>query len=356
MFAHCWEETTCSLCIVALGGVMSKTNERVSHRVIALEAGVSQATVCRALKNDPRISEVVRERVRGIAERLGYRPDPQVSKLLTHMRVMREKEFQSVLGFILPPQKYTNPYMREMVRGARARADALGYVVDDFPTGLEKADVRTLNRVLGARGVEGVVFFPRNALELPPEGFDLRRMAAVNCATFTKDFPVHRVRSGHFENMELLLEELRRRGCKRPGLVTWEDFDRRQRWAPRMGYYHFYHDQLCENPAPIFDWHEHGSKVGPAFLAWFRDVKPDLLLVVGPTIAEEIGKILAGAKIRKKVPMLGVGHTPKGLHGIDEKPATIGSVAIDILTSHIVRNENGWPSDVKMMSLQGALR
>lgn len=335
---------------------MGRKNERVSHRVIALEAGVSQSTVSRALKNDARISVGVRRHIHAIAARMGYRPDPQVSKLLTHMRAMREKQFQSVLGFILPLESYSNSYMRDIVRGARARADALGYTVDDFPTGLEKQDIRTLNRVLSARGVEGLVFFPRNALESPPEGLDLRRMAAVTCATFKNDFPVHRVHSGHFENMELVLEELKRRRCKRPGLVTWEDFDRRQRWAPRMGYYYFYHDVLGDHPPPIFDWRKHGSQAGIAFLAWFREVKPDLLLVVGPTIAKEIGKILTRAKIYKRLPMLGVGHTPGGFHGIDEKPATIGSVAIDILTSHIIRNEKGWPSDVKMMSLQGKLR
>jgi len=335
---------------------MSKPIERVSHRVISLEAKVSQATVCRALKNDPRISEAVRKRVREIAERLGYRPDPQVSKLLTYMRSMQEKHFQSLLGFILPMEPYDNDYMRELLRGAHARASALGYVADNFPTGLDKKEVQSLNRVLRARGVEGILFMPRIAPEPAPVGLDLTHLAAVSCASFTTPFAIHRVGSGHFENMMLVTEELRRRKCRRPGLVTWQDFDRRQRWAPRMAYYSFYHDLVGVEPPPIFDWHEHVDVVEPAFLKWFREVQPDALLVVGPVLADAVRGILARGKIRKKLPVLGLGHVPKGYEGIDERPATIGSAAIDILTSHIVRNEKGWPSDVKFMSVPGVLR
>lgn len=324
--------------------------------MISLEAGVSQATVSRALKNDARISAAVRSRIQAIATRMGYRPDPQVSKLMAHMRSMRETQFQTLLGFILPLEEYQNTYMRDMLCGARARAETLGYVVNELRSGMGKKDIRALNRVLRARGVEGIVLSPRTGLEPAPDGLDLTHIAAVSCASFEEVLPVHQVRSGHFTNMSLLLEEMKKKEWKRPGLVTWQDFDRRQRWAPRMGYYHYYHDLLGETPPPIFDWHEHIDRAAPAFLEWFREQQPDGLLVVSPIIVKEINHILSHAKIRKKIPMLCIGHTPAGSHGINEKPVMIGSAAVDILTSHILRNETGWPSDVKMMSLQGELR
>jgi LacI family transcriptional regulator len=335
--------------------LMNEKLGRISHRLIALEARVSQATVSRALKNDPRISEAVRRSIQDIAERLGYRPDPHVSKLMAHMRSMQETHFQSLLGFILPLEEYPNPFMQEVVQGARSRAKALGYVVDDFRTGLGKKEVRTLNRVLRARGVEGIIIFSRNDLEPPPQDLDLTHLAAVNCSNFDGVLPMHRVRSGHFENMECILEELVRLKSRRPGLVTFREFDRRQRWAPRMGYYHFYHDLLNEDPPPIFDWHEHLKNVAPVFMSWFREVRPDILLAVGPVIIGEITRILKEAKIRKNVPMLSMGHTHPGIRGINEKPANLGSAAVDVLTSHIIRNEKGWPKDVKVMSLLGTL-
>ncbi len=336
--------------------VVKEKPVRVSHRAIALESGVSQATVSRALRNDARISEEVRKKVSEIAAKMGYRPDPHVSKLMTHMRSMQETHFQSVLGFILPLESYNNEFMREMLRGARERADVLGYVVNDFRTGLSRTEMPGLNRVLRARGVEGIAFFPRHSFEPAPQGLDLSDLAAVSCASFEGSFPIHRVKSGHAENMALILGEVARRKCRRPGLVTWDEFDHRQRWAPRMGYYYFYHDILGEAPLPIFDWHRAGTQVAPAFLRWYREVQPDVLLVVGPTVADSISRILASARIRKKAPMLGIGHMPAGYRGINEKPANLGAAAIDILTSHIVRNEKGWPRDVKVMTLPGELR
>lgn len=321
-----------------------------------MEAGVSQATVSRALRNDARISQEVRKRVREVAVRMGYRPDPHVSKLMAYMRNMQQTHFQSVLGFILPVEPYDNIYMREMVRGARERAEGLGYVVNDFRTGLTRKEVQALNRVLRARGVEGVAFFPRQVFEPAPPGLDLTNLAAVSCASFEGPFPVHRVKSGHVENMALLLREVERRKFKRPGLVTWEEFDHRQRWAPRMGYYYFFHDIVRSAPPAIFDWHRSGSQVAPAFLQWFREVQPDVLLVVGPAVADSITNILTKARIRRKVPMLGIGHMPSGYRGINEKPAILGAAAIDILTSHIVRNEKGWPREVKVMTIPGELR
>jgi DNA-binding LacI/PurR family transcriptional regulator len=324
--------------------------------MIAEESGVSQATVSRALRSDPRISEAVRLRVQTIAARLGYRPDPTMSKLMAHMRSLQQTRFQSLLGFILPEEDFLNDYSREMVQGARERATTLGYAVDDFRTSLAPRQIPALNRILKARGVEGIIIFPRNHLEPPPLKLDLTNLAAVACASFDGVFPAHQVGSGHVQNIELVFSKLEKSKWKRPGLVTWEDFDRRQRWAPRMAYYHFYHDVLGEIPPPLFDWHKNGNGDEKLFLKWFRKVEPDVLLVVGPIIAAAARNILRRNGIRRKLPMIGIGHTEAGISGVDEKPSTIGSAAVDVLTSHILRSEKGWPKDVKIMTLTGELR
>src|SRR5688572_15727723 len=50
-------------------------NPRISMRDIAKMAGVSHSTISLALKNHPRISEEVKQRVRRLCEEVGYRPD-----------------------------------------------------------------------------------------------------------------------------------------------------------------------------------------------------------------------------------------------------------------------------------------
>lgn len=50
---------------------------------VARVAGVSLATVSRALRGLPNVAAVTRERVQKVAEELGYRPDPNASRLAT---------------------------------------------------------------------------------------------------------------------------------------------------------------------------------------------------------------------------------------------------------------------------------
>ena len=49
--------------------------ERVTIKDLALEVGLSYATVSRALNNHPRISHSTKERVLLAAQNMGYRPN-----------------------------------------------------------------------------------------------------------------------------------------------------------------------------------------------------------------------------------------------------------------------------------------
>lgn len=335
---------------------VSASTSRVSHAAIAKQAGVSRSTVSRALANHPRISEEVRHRVRQLAERMGYRPDPQLSKLMAGMRGLREGGVRALLAFILPEEDYPSDYGQALLDGARRRAHSLGYAVDEFRTGFTRGQLRTLNRVLRARGVEGVLILPRHRVEAAPAGLDLTQVATVSCAQFSGQFPVHHAGPNHFTNIALVMEEAQRRGLLRPGLISWEDFDRRQHWAPRMAYYHYYHQIARSAPPPIFDWHRHQGDLTRPLLGWFHKTRPDFLLVVGPLIAEAVKHILQDGGIPGMPPFFLIGHAPSGWPGINEKPAGIGSAAVDMLTSHIVRNEKGIPPLRKILTLPGVLQ
>ena len=54
---------------------MQDNYRRVTLNDVAKNAGVSASTVSRALKNDPRISEIVTEKIKMIAGEMGYIPN-----------------------------------------------------------------------------------------------------------------------------------------------------------------------------------------------------------------------------------------------------------------------------------------
>ena len=59
---------------------MKPKNPVVNLRHIAERVGVSRITVSMALRDDGRISEVTRERVRAVANELGYTPNPRIER------------------------------------------------------------------------------------------------------------------------------------------------------------------------------------------------------------------------------------------------------------------------------------
>src|SRR5262245_17339141 len=104
-------------------------------RTLARLAGVTSMTVSLALRNHPRISAATRQRLQALAAAHGYRPDPVVSKLMSHLRTRSVQRTQAALcGLRLRPGPRVLPYdyTAEVTAGARARAASLGFRFDQI--------------------------------------------------------------------------------------------------------------------------------------------------------------------------------------------------------------------------------
>ena len=327
------------------------TNKRPSLRAIAEQSGVHQSTVSRVLKNDPRISPETAEQVRKVAEALGYVPDPQLGKLMAHMRAMREKTFESVIGFLLPEKPYPDFFARELLKGANQRAGELGYVVDRFPVDMSPESIRTVNRVLRARGIEGVLLLPRVA-NAPPPPLDMETISVVSVTSYTEPFAVHEVLPDHVHNMELIRKALEKQDAKRPGLISWPDLDRRQRQAgPRMLYQYAF-ETLKTRPLPEMIWSGSNREIEVSFQSWFQKNKPDALVLPNPVIHASVKRILAGMGLEAPRCYASARHA-ENLPGVDQQPEEIGRAAIDMLTAHMQRHEKGLPRITKHMLIPG---
>ncbi|CAM5633633.1 LacI family transcriptional regulator OS=Streptomyces albaduncus OX=68172 GN=FHS32_000264 PE=4 SV=1 [Streptomyces griseoloalbus] len=109
-----------------------------SIKDVAAEAGLSVATVSRALNGHPSVSEDARRRVSAAVERLGYRPNAVARSLRT--------DETRTLGLVI--SDVMNPYFTELARSVEEEARALGYSViignaDERP-GLQDHHVTTL--------------------------------------------------------------------------------------------------------------------------------------------------------------------------------------------------------------------
>lgn len=117
------------------------SNLRPTLRRLAAGAGVSAMTVSLALRGSRDISAAMRKKITRLAAARGYRPDPQVVKLMHHLRMRAPALF------------------RASIIGLARRAQQLGYAFETVSLGEFRAGAN-LQRVPQSRGVEGVMVMP----------------------------------------------------------------------------------------------------------------------------------------------------------------------------------------------------
>src|ERR1043166_1089931 len=106
-----------------------------SMQAIAERAGVSRATVCLALRNDPRLLPTTRERVRALARELSYRPDPVMSLHMARVQARKPVKQVGTIGFVtaFPTRmgwRNTSGLYLDYFEGASDRAHQLGYRIE----------------------------------------------------------------------------------------------------------------------------------------------------------------------------------------------------------------------------------
>lgn len=255
--------------------------KRITQQDVGQAAGVSKATVSRALCGDPRIPPETAERVRATAARLGYRPDPALAEIAAAR--WRQGEGRAGVTFAYISQRRQETIGADGVnrQGVEERAAELGCRIDHFVLE-DHAGSAALQRILTARGIRGLIvgtfFEPHPLLAL-----DWSRYCAVNIAHSDYQPPLHMVAHDAYNGVLLAWRRALAYGYRRPGLVilrharpaSVEDDERRRAAA-----------LVLHADAPS------GRKVPPLFyssrdpydatvrcvVAWYQKWKPDAVI------------------------------------------------------------------------------
>ncbi|HEX2036203.1 MAG TPA: LacI family DNA-binding transcriptional regulator [Chloroflexota bacterium] len=129
--------------------VSGRRRTKASLADVARKVGVSTSTASRALTRPEMVRPQVVERVRRVAQELGYVANPFARSL----RVQESK----TLGLIVPDS--TNPFFAEVARGIEAACFRAGYtlILCNSDRSLEKEASQA--RVLAEKRVDGVLLF-----------------------------------------------------------------------------------------------------------------------------------------------------------------------------------------------------
>lgn len=127
---------------------MSSHAKKTTSHDIAREAGVSQSTVSRTLRRDPRVDPTTAERVLEVAKRLGYAPNTSARSLVTR--------HTGTVAVVVAD--ITNPFYPQLVEALHEQLGRAGYRMILFN---ERTDVRGdggLERLLYGGGADGAIF------------------------------------------------------------------------------------------------------------------------------------------------------------------------------------------------------
>lgn len=180
-----------------------------TSRDIAREAGVSQSTVSRALRGDPRVTEDTQRRVADVARRLGY----VTNRAARSLKIQRSH----TIGVVVADLR--NPYFLEIVDGLHDElhlADYRTFLVTDR---LDYGARTDLVELLGG-SVDGVVFASARSADSAPIGLLGLGLPVVLINREVEGRAFDRVLSDYATGGALAARHLIELGHKRIALIT----------------------------------------------------------------------------------------------------------------------------------------
>ncbi|VGO19561.1 LacI family DNA-binding transcriptional regulator [Pontiella sulfatireligans] len=199
------------------------TEKRITQKDLAQHLGVNRSTITRALKNDPQISPVMRQKVKHLAKKLGYHLDPNLSQLMAQIQTKDPSKQIRTLAVWNPMEHpisesdtRLNYDFREVFAGAKKQALTLGYQLEEFWKGTYTP--KRLASILRHRSAQGLLMLP--SYETYEFDCDLQHLSVVSFDYFTTHaFPVHRILHDTQYAMEFTLHKAHELGFKSPALI-----------------------------------------------------------------------------------------------------------------------------------------
>lgn len=332
--------------------VIPLKSNQPSLRTVAEAAGVSMMTVSRALNNYPHIHPDLRQRVLKAVTDLRYRPDPELRKLMVQLRKRKVVRKQGVICSIEADTWMDPTYFQGLIKGAKAQAEALGFIWETFPLKSFLKNPRHSSRVLYHRGVEGILLAPAPMnmyQDFEPLNADWNRFSVVSATIGSSSPMFNRVMPDYFRNMVRTCNTLKTKGCLRVGLLLPADMKQyvQDIW---VGAYLSFQLSQGRTPLPPLIYRDFNESM--KLQKWLKQINPDAL-VIGSSTATNKFVASMGSSLPEGITLVAATRMDNSCAGVDELPEQIGAMAAEKLGSMIVHNEKGIPKKPTVTMVEG---
>lgn len=312
-------------------------------REIARAAGVSLATVSRALNGNRAMSEETRRHVLNVARDLNWKPNPLTSALMAHRRAATPTAYKATLGFLVDhPVDEMPGHIADAYNAASAQAAGYGYRMAAFSFREEGMTPQELDRVLYHRNIPGFIVsgFRVPGVRMPE--FNWGRYAAVAIGSTLVEPRLNRVAVNFYRGFKLAIDSVFARGYRNLGIVGSVAYD--ERVGHGLMFPVAYAQQRLR---PGFSMQtlmldSHAPREIPKIQRWMRDTRPDAVL--GVTLAREAIRAM-GLRIPQDVAFASVDRNAAfpASAGLDQRHDLIGRLSADVLVAQVTNNQRGIP-------------
>jgi len=332
--------------------IMEASMPRPTLLDIAKQLGISKMSVSRALRGAPQVSAKLRESVIQVAEAMGYRPDPEITKLMTHMRQSKSTVASTTIAFIWAEQKETSAdvtsWSQELAYGANNRAEQLGYRLEEFHLKAPGMTAKRLSEILEARGIPGFILSPLITRSRGHVSMQWDKFSSVVIGLGYARPRLHRVHHHHFFGMMTAMRMLKKQGYRRIGFYCGRTLNERMYRAWSASF-------LAHHPLPLAQATELmvlcREITKSDFQSWLQTANPDVIIEGGHQLSDWLPKSKS-----KPIVTLGWRKDRPQIPGIDQQSRVLGAAAVDLLVSQHQHNERGFPEHPKTLLTEGVWR
>ncbi len=329
--------------------------KRVTMKEVAEKAGVHQSSVSMALRNHPRIGKATRERIKKIAEEMGYRPDPGLSALAAYRSGLRPAEERGEIALI-GRRLHRTPTMSTttgaILMGLHQQAERYGYKITPFDITDPSLSPKQVNRILNARNISGLIVMRMDLHGLNfLRGIHWDNITAVGLGRWPPYPPVTRIEHDQYNTTQQILYRMLRRGYRRIGLIHHYRNLKGISFHTEAAYLQILTRSKVAQPYPVFYLDQQPLA---ALTPWAKQHDLDAVISM-----QEPKSLFTNKKIQQAF-MKSLGFACLNLHNLDGTLAgmnqqldRIGIRAVDVLVAQINRGERGFPETVSKVLIEG---
>jgi DNA-binding LacI/PurR family transcriptional regulator len=284
---------------------------------------------------------------------MGYRPDPEFAKMMTHMRRGRAGSSPRQLAFVWAEQDAgtisRSSWSQQLLQGARRQAQRLGFELEEFHLAARGMSGRRLSDILEARGIPGFILSPLISRSRGHVSMAWEKFSSVVIGLGYARPQLHRVHHHHYLGMMTALRMLKKEGFRRIGFYCGSTINERmfRAWSASF----LAHHPLAQ-PGGLLALRKHPSRMD--FQAWLKAVRPEVVIDSGHVIRPW----LAGSASDQQPRHITLAWRPDqpDVTGIDQQAEILGAAAMDLLVTQYRQNERGIPTAPRMVMTEGVWR